>query len=121
MTNWRGYWLERLDEWFRNPEDWGPDTTWPTDLAFFDAMKFVSNLSESVLTELEIGIAEDGEVNFSWDTDTTWIDLGFYGGSRTNSYFARDKRTGNRFRDSNFNPLDGLPIMLELLLDGDAI
>ena len=118
MTNWRGYWLERLDEWVRNPEDWGPETTWPNDEAFWDAMKFVSNLSEHTCVELNIGIAEDGEVIFSWNTETAWIDLGFYGGRRTNSYFGRDKRTGARYRGSQFDPLQGLPTELEFILKG---
>jgi len=106
--------LDRLREWQQKPEDWGPGTRWPAEQAFEEAIAFVSKLPESALPELDMGIAEDGEINFSWNTDDIIIDLGFYG-TRPCSYFARDKRDGRKMRDSAFDPADGLPDELRAL------
>lgn len=106
--------LDRLREWQQEPEDWGPGTRWPAEQAFEEAIAFVSKLPESALPELDMGIAEDGEINFSWNTDDIIIDLGFYG-TRPCSYFARDKRDGRKMRDSAFDPAEGLPDQLRAL------
>ena len=105
----------RLQTW-RNTaeEDRPPDIDWPTEAAFEEADQFIRKLPLSSLPLLDMDIAEDGEINFLWDTDTIEIDLGFYG-SRPCSYFARDKQTGRKMRDSGFDPEKGLPDELEAL------
>ena len=107
--------LTRLKTW-RNTaeEDRPPDIDWPTEAAFEEADQFIRKLPLSSLSLLDMDIAEDGEINFLWDTDTIEIDLGFYG-SRPCSYFARDKRTGRKMRGSGFDPEKGLPDELEAL------
>ena len=110
----RGSLLARLREWQQEPEDWGPGTRWPAEQAFEEAIAFVSELPEFALPELDMGVAGDGEINFSWNTDDIIIDLGFYG-TRPCSYFARDKRDGQKMRDSAFDPADGLPDQLRAL------
>ena len=35
-------------------------------------------------------MANDGEINFLWESDDVYVDLGFYG-TGTYSYFARGK------------------------------
>lgn len=107
--------LTRLKIW-RNiaEEDRPPDIDWPTEAAFEEADQFIRKLPLSSLPLLDMDIAEDGEINFLWDTDKIEIDLGFYG-SRPCSYFARDKQTGRKMRDSGFDPEKGLPDELEAL------
>ena len=107
--------LARLKIWRNTAEEnRPPDIDWPTKAAFEEADQFVRKLPLSSLPLLDMDIAEDGEINFLWDTDTIEIDLGFYG-SRPCSYFARDKRTGRKMRDSGFAPEEGLPDELEAL------
>ena len=77
-------------------------------------INLLENCPLSSLPLLDMDIAEDGEINFLWDTDKIEIDLGFYG-SRPCSYFARDKQTGRKMRNSGFDPEKGLPDELEVL------
>ena len=106
--------LWKLKKWQQNPEDWGPETCWPTHQAFNEAKAFVASLPTSTLSSLSMDIAEDGEINFYWNTEDIVVDLGFYG-TRPCSYFARNKRTGKKVRGSSFDPAKGLPDKLKPL------
>ncbi len=107
--------LAQLREWRQTPEDYGPDAHWPADQAFEEAEAFISKLPLSAFPLLDMGVAEDGEINFLWENDDIEIDLGFYG-TRPCTYFARDKRDGRKIPGSDFDPSDGLPDQLEALL-----
>ena len=108
-NNLRSSLLARLRKWCQTPEEnrW-PDATWPADKAFSEAEAFVSNLPGSALPELRMGMVEDGEINFSWDTEEIEIDLGFYG-TRPCSYYAHDKSNNRDLFGEDFIPSDGLP------------
>ena len=83
--------LERLSELRSLPETerWlGVD--WPSGQAFGDAGEFTERLPAPLRGLPHISLADDGEVNFAWSHEGTYIDLGFYG-TRTFSYYARDK------------------------------
>ena len=74
-------------------ERW-PDATWPSVQAFRDAEIFIRKLPLDSIPMPNIGLADDGEVNFLWDHDGVHVDLGFYG-TGSYSYFACGK-TGNK-------------------------
>lgn len=79
-------------------------TTQPCARAFADARAFVKRLPVESIPTPDIGLADDGEVNFLWISDNVYIDLGFYG---TGSYscFARDSNGREILRDDL--PADG--------------
>lgn len=81
----------RLDNLCSVPEEerW-PDARWPTDEAFKEAREFIKRLPYSLDRLPYISLANDGEVNFGWKSDTLHIDLGFYG-TGTYSYYATDE------------------------------
>ncbi len=56
----------------------------------------------------EISLANDGEINFLWESDGAYVDLGFYG-SGTYSYFARGG-SGREVRGEDVPASSGLPI-----------
>lgn len=62
---------------------------WPLDAAFDDATEFVKSWVDRAIRIPDIGIADDGEVNFLWKHEGIHVDLGFYGDG-TFSYYARD-------------------------------
>lgn len=82
-------------------------TTQPCARAFADAQAFVQRLPVDSIPTPDIGLADDGEVNFLWITDDVYIDLGFYG---TGSYscFARDGN-GREILHDDLPAVGGLP------------
>lgn len=82
-------------------------TNRPCARAFADAQVFVQRLPADSSPTPDIGLADDGEVNFLWITDDVYIDLGFYG---TGSYscFARDGNGQEILRD-DLPAVGGLP------------
>ena len=94
-------------------ERW-PAADWPTEAAFNDARVFVQRLSSLRLPFPNLGLADDGEVNFLWDCDGIHVDLGFYGAG-TFSYYAHGK-DGQGFYDDDLPASEGLPKVLEELL-----
>ena len=56
----------------------------------------------------DIGLADDGEVNFLWKDKGVHVDLGFHG-TRKFSYFARG-RDGRRLHGDNLPVSEGLPV-----------
>lgn len=87
-------------------ERW-PGATWPDAQAFADAQTFIRRLPLNVVPLPEISLADDGEVNFLWQSDGVYIDLGFYG-TGTCSYFARGK-DGRRLYGDAAPASEGLP------------
>lgn len=62
---------------------------WPQDAVFDDAIDFVESWVDHAIRTPDIGISDDGEVNFLWKCADGHVDLGFYGDG-TFSYYARD-------------------------------
>ena len=87
-------------------ERW-PDAIWPNAQAFADAQTFIRRLPLNVIPLPEISLADDGEVNFLWQSDGVHVDLGFYG-TGTCSYFARGK-DGRRIHGDDAPASEGLP------------
>ena len=107
----------RLAELRSIPEEqrW-PGADWPTEEAFQDAGKFTELLPKPLNSDPHISLANDGEVNFAWFRDGTWIDLGFYG-TGTYSFYARDK-SGDEWFGDDISVTSPLPKELRALLAG---
>ena len=69
-------------------ERW-PGAIWPSDKAFDAARSFIECLPERLSAVADIGLADDGEINFLWKTESVHVDLGFHDEGSC-SYFARD-------------------------------
>ena len=81
--------LERLRELRAAPEaEQPPWAERPADRAFADAQRFVSAWPSVDLPMPDVGLADDGEVNFLWQGPQLHVDLGFFGDG-TFSCFAR--------------------------------
>ena len=80
--------IKELEAYQRTPEDerW-PCAVWPKEKAFEDAYVFIQQLDLTSIPTPIITLADDGEVNFFWENESVYIDLGFYG-TGTYSYFA---------------------------------
>ena len=111
--NWALVW--RLDELEEMPESerW-PEADWPSDRAFADARAFINGLPLEPIPLPSLGLADDGEINFLWNQNGTYIDLGFYG-TGTFSYFAR-VMDNEELYDDDLPAADGLPQDLLVLL-----
>ena len=104
----RGFVLERIAGLRDTSEDErAPWATWPDERAFEDAVTFVKAWSSSTIRMPDVGLADDGEVNFLWEGADMHVDLGFYGDG-TFSYYARD---GDRkeYTDDDVPAHVGLP------------
>ena len=66
-----------------------PDTEPPDPAAFTDAEAFVERMPRPLRATPHISLAGDGELNFAWNGDRMYVDLGFYG-TGSYSFFARD-------------------------------
>ena len=83
--------LAQLEKLKKTPkEDRWPNATWPTAQAFRDAAIFIRKLPLDSIPMPNMGLADDGEVNFLWKKDGVHVDLGFYG-TCTYTYFAHGK------------------------------
>ena len=81
--------LSALDDAQTNqPADYYRSVTPPSNKAFADARVFVRTLPPE-LPAPTISLAADGEVNFFWDHDGVYIDLGFYGTGDYSCYATR--------------------------------
>ncbi len=96
-------------------ERW-PGAVWPDAQAFGDADTFIRRLPLASIPMPEIGLADDGEVNFLWESDGVHVDLGFYG-TRTFSFFARDG-DGAGIHGEDVPASHGLPREITALLTG---
>lgn len=87
-------------------ERW-PSAIWPDVRAFADAKTFICRLPLNRIPPPEISLADDGEVNFLWQSDGVHVDLGFYG-TGTFSYFAHGK-DGRRIHGADVRVSEGVP------------
>ena len=101
--------LAQLATLQHTPEDerW-PDAIWPNAQAFADTQAFILRLPLNVIPLPEINLADDGEVNFLWQSDGVYVDLGFYG-TGTCSYFAQGK-DGCKIYGDDAPASKGLPL-----------
>lgn len=100
--------LEQLDRLDTAPDGRAAaGTIRPCAQAFADAKAFVQRLPVESIPAPDIGLADDGEVNFLWIADDVYIDLGFYG-TELYSCFARD-RNGREILRDDLSATDGLP------------
>ena len=110
--------LRRLDTEQAAPErERWPAADRPCERAFADARSFIRRLPPCPIRLPNIGVADDGEVNFLWDSDGIYIDLGFYGAG-TFSYFAR-AGDGQRFYGDDLPASGILPGNLVNLIRGE--
>ena len=65
-----------------------PHSVAPSRAAVNDAERFARNLAIASMHLPHISAADDGEINFWWDHDGLYIDLGFFGDG-TYSFYAR--------------------------------
>ena len=65
-----------------------PDTVAPSVATINDAVQFAKNQDLASIHLPSIGAADDGEINFWWDVDGLYIDLGFFGDG-SYSFYAR--------------------------------
>lgn len=106
--------LARLDVLSLPDVDQRPGAVPPCPQALRDARTFVLSLPRRLVHPPDIGLADDGEVNFLWNNVGLHIDLGFYG-SGTFSYYARDE-DGKEYLADECRVSDGLPGDLTTLL-----
>jgi hypothetical protein len=64
------------------------DSVAPSRATINDAERFARNLELSSIHLPHISAADDGEINFWWDRDGLYIDLGFFGDG-SYSFYAR--------------------------------
>ena len=107
--------FRRLNEEEARPESerW-PAADPPCKQAFADARSFICRLPLCPIRLPDIGVADDGEVNFLWDGDGVYIDLGFYG-TGDYSYFALDE-DGQKFHGDDVPATGILPAELVNLI-----
>ena len=81
--------INRIHELGTYREGWNrPDTVAPSRAALNDAEQFVQKQDFASLHLPSIGAADDGEINFWWDVNGLYIDLGFFGDG-SYSFYAR--------------------------------
>lgn len=100
--------LTQLDALRDAPESerW-PTADWPSERTFADAHSFIRRRPAGAILMPDLGLVDDGEVNFLWDSDAVHIDLGMYG-TGTFSYFARTGG-GRKFYGDDCPAMHGLP------------
>lgn len=94
-------------------ERW-PCSKSPVNAAFHDARGFLDRLPFPLAALPHISLADDGEVNFAWQSEGVHIDLGFYG-TGTYSYYARGSDGQEHFGDE-VPAVSSLPADLDALL-----
>ena len=88
----------------------------PLQDAFADAESFVERLPTPLRFIPHVSLADDGEINFYWNGDGIYVDLGFYG-TGSYSYFAIDQR-GRKYHGDDV-PVGGtVPAALAGILSG---
>ena len=107
--------LRQLDVIQNTPESerW-PNADWPSEQAFKDANLFIQRLPPTAIHMPDLGLADDGEVNFLWKVGGVHLDLGFYG-TGSFSYFAR-AQDGRKFYGDDIPASNGLPYEIASLI-----
>ncbi len=91
-----------------------PDTEPPAPAAFTDAKAFVERMPRPLRATPHISLAGDGEINFAWNGDRIYVDLGFYG-TGTYSFFARDLE-GRKYHGDDVPARKPIPEALKQML-----
>ena len=79
--------------------------------AISDAKAFVASLAPDMVWLPDISVADDGEVNFFWNVNGVYIDLGFHG--TKSSYYIRDDLLEMEYFSDDLDPQAGLPPEVE--------
>ena len=93
----------------------------PEPRAFDDAVQFVRAWADEPVHMPDIGVAEDGELNFLWKAGAqgqVHVDLGFYGDG-TYSYYAAYGQ-GREYERDDVSPSEGLTEELLTILSDPA-
>ncbi len=100
--------LDQIKKLEQTPEEqrW-PEATWPDAQAFKDAEIFARKLPLNEIPVPDVGLADDGEVNFLWKQGDVHVDLGFYG-TGAYSYFAQGE-DGRSHEGEEISASEGLP------------
>ena len=81
--------IARIRELGTYPSGWNrPDSVAPARAAVDDAERFARSLNLASLPLPHISAADDGEINFWWERDGLYVDLGFFGDG-SYSFYAR--------------------------------
>lgn len=114
-TSARRQMVARLESLRRTPADerWS-GANGPSDKAFDAARSFIECLPERLSVVADIGLADDGEINLLWKTESVHVDLGFHDEGSC-SYFARDG-AGREYLVDDFVSDQGLPPEIASLL-----
>lgn len=109
---------ERLQELSRTAlERASSDDTSPIHRALTEAGEFIGCLPFPLTFMPEISLAHDGEINFFWQNDMFYLDLGFYGDGH-GSCFARTV-SGRKIHLDRIIPKGPLPPELRELFDSN--
>lgn len=99
--------IDKVDTFESLESGWaGADSVPPKSAAISQARQFIHLLPSD--TKLpHISVAEDGEINFFWRSDSTYIDVGFYGDNLIHYYACANKsstiqRTANHSLVADF-------------------
>lgn len=111
--------IERLESLRGTPVDerWA-NAVWPSEETFDAALLFIRSLPADMLFIPDIGLADDGEVNFLWKNDAIHVDLGFHE-AKSFSYFARTSN-GREFLADGVPADRGLPPEIVALLTAES-
>ena len=111
----KGKVIERLESLRETPVDerW-MNAVWPSDEAFDAALSFIQSLPADMLCIPDIGLADDGEINFLWKNESVHVDLGFHD-AKSFSYFVRAPN-GEEFLEDGVPSNRGLPPEIATLL-----
>ncbi len=113
--------IHRLRESVRrsvSSDGWEGASPEALERALGDAEEFVSGWVGTPVAKPDVGLADDGEVNFFWKHEGARVDLGFFGDG-TYSYFAKD-RHGERYFGDDVPAGDGLADELLIILVDQA-
>ena len=100
--------------WGTSEDERWPSAAWPDIQAFNDAKTFICYLPLTLIPMPDIGLADDGEINFFWKSGGNYVDLGFYGTS-SYSYFAKSSK-GDKIYGEDIPVSKGFPPKLAKLL-----
>ena len=95
-------------------EDRFPGADWPTDQAFAEATVFIGTFPHNIPMP-DMGLGNDGEINFLWEYEGVEIDLGLYG-TQTYSYYACGGKDGKEYLCNRAPIEDGLTDDLQKIL-----
>ena len=93
------------------------DDTSPVHRALAEAGEFIGCLPFPLVSMPEVSLARDGEINFFWQNDIFYLDLGFYGDGH-GSCFARTT-SGRKIHLDRIIPKGPFPPELRELFDSN--